>query len=568
MVESLQHSLRPGMQLGRYKLVRFLGAGGMGTIYEAIHVDLKKRVGFKALRSFIADNEEARTRFLREGEAASRIRHPNVVDVFDFGVEHGTPYLVMELLEGEDLGALMKREGPLPVPQIVNIMLPVVAAVATAHEMSVLHRDLKPENIFLSRMPHGMRTPKLLDFGISKFVDTHEALGLTDASNVMGTPMYMSPEQATMSTEIDSRSDQYSIGVILYECATNEAPFKGKSLYNILQAIVSGNFDPPSAHRSSLPRTFEALILRAMNAEPEFRYPDLPSLGRALLQFADERDDAIWSPAFEPARAMGSPLTPSLPPDAIPSSPPLPLTRPKQTPNKTTLSNATSERVDELTLPLKTGLYRRVAWGAVLLAGLAGIYLFAPFDRNAGQGKEAGTGATAKTRPTFAPDAFRPAAAIPRKPEPTVIYRIEVSTDPENAELELDGVKVGTGSLTLDLPRNGTAHLIRVSAPEHKTRELTFTDQPPPEHIALDRVEEDRKRGVRARPEPRGVRNRPLMPRPRIADTPRPPLPRATLPESPTPLPAPATEAVEPAVAAPPGAPSVEYSKNRAPIIE
>ncbi len=562
MTASPHHSLRPGTRLGRYELVRYLGAGGMGTIYEAVHVDLKKRVGFKALRSSIAENEEARTRFLREGEAASRIRHPNVVDVFDVGVEQGTPYLVMELLEGEDLGELLNREGLLPVPQIVNIMLPVVAAVATAHEMGVLHRDLKPENIFLAKLPHGLTTPKLLDFGISKFVDTHEALGLTDGANIMGTPMYMSPEQATKSKTIDSRSDQYSIGVILYECATVEQPFKGDSLYHVLQAIVAGNFEPPNVYRPTLPKDFEALILRAMSTEPESRFPDLPSVGRALLQFADERDRAIWSPAFEPARVVGAPFNPSVPPpDAVPSAPPLPLTRPRQTPDKTTLSEATSERVGELKSPAKTGLYRRAAWGAVVLAGIAGVYLVAPLDRVLVPGKEE------SVKTAVAPDSRLPVAAAPvEMPEQPAIYRIEVRTDPEDAEIELDGVKVGTGSLTLDLPRNGTAHLLRVSAPEHETREFTFNDQPPPEHIALDRVETEEKHDVRARPSARGIRDRPLPAPSPTAETPL--VPVATVPEPPQPQPAPPATTPEVQPGSPPDAPSVEFSKNRAPIID
>ena len=563
MVEPPQHSLRPGMRLGRYELVRFLGAGGMGAIYEAVHVDLKKRVGFKALRSIVAENEEARARFLREGEAASRIRHPNVVDVFDVGVEQGTPYLVMELLEGEDLSTYLEREGPLSVPRIVSIILPVVAAVATAHEMGVLHRDLKPENIFLAKLPHGLSTPKLLDFGISKFVDTHEALGLTDGANVIGTPMYMSPEQATMSKAMDSRSDQYSIGVILYECATNEQPFRGESLYNVLQAIVTGNFDPPSLHRPTLPRALEALILRAMSTEPEFRFPDLPTMGRALLEFADERDRAIWAPAFEQARAQGAPLNPSVPPQALPSAPPLPLTRPRKTPDKTTLSEATSERVDELKLPVNTGLYWRVAWSAALLTGIAAVFLLAPLEWN----RDRGAGDIAGEKTVGATNRLRPAASVPpERPAKPAIYRIKVRTEPEQAELELNGVTVGTGSLTLDLPRNGTAHLLRVSAPDHVTRELAFTDRPPPEHIALERVETGEKRAIRTRPSgvrARAIRDLPSPPSPAAAETPSVPL--ATVPQPPPPPPA--TAAEEPADQSPSALP-VEFSNNRAPIID
>lgn len=553
-------------------MVRYLSSGGMGTIYEAVHIDLKKRVGVKALRSSIAENEEARARFLREGEAASRIRHPNVVDVFDVGVVHGTPYLVMELLEGEDLGTLLNREGPLPVPQITNVILPVIAAVATAHEMGVLHRDLKPENIFLAKLPHGLATPKLLDFGISKFVDTHEALGLTDGGNIMGTPMYMSPEQATKSKTIDARSDQYSIGVILYESVTNEEPFKGETLYHVLQAIVAGNFVPPSFHRSTLPRAFESIILRAMSTEPEFRYPDLPAMGRALLQFADERDRAIWSPAFEPARALGSPLNPSLPPEATPSAPPLPLTRPKQTPDKTTLSNAASERDAELKLPARTGLYWGVALGAALLAGLGILVVLRPFE--GGFDPEKRGGAVVPDRP----NTLEPAVAVQvEKPDKPTIYRIKVETEPVEAELELDGVKVGTGSLTVDLPRDGTFHVLRVSAAGYEAREVSFSDQPPPDHIALSRVEEEGEGAEKARTVS-GRERRPTSSRTKVipagpsslpssgkAPSRRPMVLLKPEPEPPPPAarPAPPTEP-----SSSPGAPPVEFSTNKAPIIE
>ncbi|MFO0625529.1 MAG: serine/threonine-protein kinase [Polyangiales bacterium] len=223
-------ALRDGAQLGRYRVLRRIGSGGMATVYEAEHGDLEKRVALKTLHPALTLDPEARARFLREGRAAARIRHPNVVEVFDVGQEGDTLYLVMEHLAGEDLGTLLGREGSLGVERLVDLLLPVIAAVMTAHEAGVVHRDLKPENIFLARARNGTTVPKVLDFGISKLSGVGAGPRLTGSAAMLGTPVYMSPEQAR-SGHVDARSDQYALGVILYECATGVLPFQAPELY-------------------------------------------------------------------------------------------------------------------------------------------------------------------------------------------------------------------------------------------------------------------------------------------------------------------------------------------------
>src|SRR5579883_3286070 len=230
--------LAPGSQLGRYLLVRQLGAGGFGAVWEATHVDLKKRVVIKTLHPKLAQNADLRARFLREGEAASRIHHPHIVEMFDVGVDQGLPFLVMEFLEGETLASLIAREAPLPVMRIVDLMVPVIAAVLAAHREGIIHRDLKPENIFLAVTFIGEIQPKVLDFGISKMSGGPEGMSITSTSAVMGTPYYMSPEQAGGTKNVDPRADQYSLGVILYECATKRKPFEGENLYALITKIV------------------------------------------------------------------------------------------------------------------------------------------------------------------------------------------------------------------------------------------------------------------------------------------------------------------------------------------
>jgi len=277
-----------GTVLGRHLILRLVGAGGMGLVYEGTHQDLDRRAAVKVLHERYARRSELQRRFLREGKAASRVRHSNVVAVYDVGVDRDKPYLVMEYLEGEDLHRTIAREGALSVQRVADLLVPVVSAVATAHDLGIVHRDLKPENIFLS-VERGGICPKVLDFGISKLVDRGEGTVTTGTGAFLGTPQYMSPEQALGAKHIDERSDQYSLGVILYQCLTGHRPLDGSSIYALMQRIVRGEFAPPRQLNPDLPVALEALILRAMAREPNERFPGTRALGRALLEHASER---------------------------------------------------------------------------------------------------------------------------------------------------------------------------------------------------------------------------------------------------------------------------------------
>lgn len=306
-----------GSVLGRYALVRLIGRGGMGSVYEAVHRELGRRVAVKTLHEQHLASEAACQRLLCEGQACARVRHPNVIDVYDVGVHGGRPYLVMEYLQGEDLRRLLQRESRLSVQRCADLLLPVVAGLAAAHRLGVVHRDLKPENVFLSN-ERGTIVPKVVDFGIAKCSQRTEPL-LTETGALLGTLSYLSPEQALGVREIDSRSDQYSIGVLLFECCTGRRPIEEPSAFKLLQRIVSGDFAPARQLNPLLPSAFEELIARAMARDPRRRFPSTSALGRALAEFASARVRAAYAAELgEPSPLAEAPAASNAPAAEVP----------------------------------------------------------------------------------------------------------------------------------------------------------------------------------------------------------------------------------------------------------
>lgn len=307
-------TLANGSLFGAYAIERCIGHGGMGAVYEARHRELGKRVALKALHRRIAADPRARARFLAEGRATSRLRHPHVVDVSDHGILDGVPFLVMEFLEGETLERLIAREGALSVERAVEIMLPVCAAVSATHQEGIVHRDLKPANIFLSRDRLGREQTKVLDFGVSK-IESADVDGLTSTGALLGTPWYMSPEQAQDPRNAHAESDQYTLGVILAECVTGRRAFEGRSLYPVLRSIVTGAMVKPRSVRPELSEDFEAVVLRATSVDISARYGSVDELARALLPFAPRSSRDSWRPVFGGADEPSAP-EPSAPPAA------------------------------------------------------------------------------------------------------------------------------------------------------------------------------------------------------------------------------------------------------------
>jgi serine/threonine protein kinase len=296
---------------GPYRPVRVIGSGGMGLVYEAIDTRLGLRVALKQLHPHVANRSGAAARFLREGRAAARVRHPHVVQVFTLGTGEDGPYLAMELLEGCDLGKVLRQEGRLDVEAALAILLPVISAVAKAHVEGVIHRDLKPSNVFVSRGAGGRPHPTVLDFGVSKVLGDGDAGPVTATDSVLGTFEYMPPELAHTARDASYASDQYSLAVILYQCVTGDLPFTAGGVHELLQAIMTAPVPSPSQRVPGIPTKLDGILLRAMSRNAHDRFPSARAFGAALLPLAHERDRLAWGEDFSTAHAEGGLATAS-----------------------------------------------------------------------------------------------------------------------------------------------------------------------------------------------------------------------------------------------------------------
>ena len=285
----------------KYRLMRLIGRGGMGSVWEGLHITLGNRVAVKFIETDYAESDEARTRFENEARAAARLQSKYVVQVFDYGVmPDGRPFIVMEYLAGESLDARLERIGKLSIEDTTRIITQVSRALAKAHSAGIVHRDLKPENIFLvSDEEEATDIAKVVDFGIAKFTDTSMGVSSsTRTGSVLGTPFYMSPEQARGLRSVDFRSDLWSLGVITFRCLTGRYPFEGEAIGDLLVKICTAPLPVPSSY-TALPSGFDAWFEKAMQRDPAQRFS-------SALDLADQ---LAKSCGFKPVRAM-QPSTP------------------------------------------------------------------------------------------------------------------------------------------------------------------------------------------------------------------------------------------------------------------
>jgi serine/threonine-protein kinase len=300
---------------GRFLVEELIGQGGMGKVYKARHLALEKTVCLKTLKPALLEDPTLVGRFEREAKASSRLNHPNVIAVLDFGRigDEGTLYIAMEFVQGRDLRLVLRDEWPLGEERLVHIMAQVLGALGEAHTHNVVHRDLKPENIMIEQRRDSPDFVKVLDFGIAKIMDS-DAPGLTRSDVVCGTPQYMAPEQATGSA-LDARCDLYAVGVILYQLTTGHLPFDGQNSMEVLTKHVNEAPVPPRQKQPDAPisAAMEKLILHALEKEPSARPQTAEEFRRLLLAIPQQAQSA-------PTAELGS--AQPLPTQQLPPPPP------------------------------------------------------------------------------------------------------------------------------------------------------------------------------------------------------------------------------------------------------
>ena len=388
---------------GRLRVVRTLGAGGMGAVYEVEHLITKHRRALKLLHAEVAGMPGVVERFLREASAAGRVGNPHVVETFDAGTtEQGEPYIVMELLKGRSLADRLVERGFFDVAEVVELLEQASEGVQAAHDAGIIHRDLKPENLFVVE---GERPfVKIVDFGISKFDPARTGTSSQTADgSMMGTPYYMPPEQVRGAKDVGAAADVYALGIVAYECLVGRRPFDAKSLPELVVLIYEGKYARPTELRPELPAEIDAVIARALAKEPSERFESPRAFGAALRRAAVGAAKTNWDPS-------------SIPPAASRSAAPLALDTAPALSHTTPGAGASGAPA--------TGRSGAKPWlitvGAVVVVGAVGVFLFGGTSSSDAPRAESTEPAAAPPSSTETNGAPRPEVAPALEPAPAV----------------------------------------------------------------------------------------------------------------------------------------------------
>ncbi len=400
----------------KYRVEQILGAGAMGVVVAARHVDLHELRAIKFMLPEALEDDTAVERFVREARSVVKLKSAHVAKVHDVGkLANGSPYIVMEHLEGKDLRSLAKERGPLPVEEVARYVIEACEAVEEAHENGIIHRDIKPANLFLAKGLKGMGTIKVLDFGVAKLAKEasgEDAVELTKTASMVGTPAFMSPEQMRARKKVDGRSDIWALGVVLYRLVSGKMPFLGGDVTEICTSVLWDQPMPLGAHAPGLPDGFEAVVLRCLEKEPAMRFQTAGELAAALAPFASFTGASI-APSIS-APAAPSPLRAGGPPtEALPA--------PKASASQST-AEASATGTGAATAPPWTQgssapQAKRAPWGTI--AASAGVVLAGSavaFIAISGGGRDATSFVVSSSRPSAsaiaAPPMVEPAQTV------------------------------------------------------------------------------------------------------------------------------------------------------------
>jgi eukaryotic-like serine/threonine-protein kinase len=458
---------------GKYRIVRLIGEGGMGAVYEGENMRIHRRVAIKVLHAAVASQGEAVARFEREAQAAGRIGSDHIVEVIDLGaLPSGDRYLVMEFLDGEGLGARIKARGRLAPAELLPIARQLLVGLGAAHGAGIIHRDLKPDNVFLLRSRNGHSDfVKLLDFGISKFsaLGGDSGFSMTRTGAVMGTPYYMAPEQAKGSRELDHRVDLYAVGVILYEALTGAVPFNADTFNELLFKIVLEEARPLEVVDPTIDRGFAAIVSKAMAREPALRFQSASEFVQALEQWS-----AGGGHALVEALGLGAP-PPTLSASALLGRGPGALTAPTLGTGTPGTWAQTGPKFDTAleALPKKsqTGLF--VALGAVGLLVVGGGSFFAISALRASGEAEKAAAAAAASAQKAAEETARTQKveleAEKAKTEAAAREADRIRADAERAKADAEAAKASAAALAASASAAALAPKPRVAVAPRPT---------------------------------------------------------------------------------------------------
>ncbi len=417
-MKRLSFPLEPGtVLLGKYRIERLLGKGGMAAVYLAHHEMLQQDVAIRILLPDIAEKAENAARFLNEARAAVRLRNEHVAAVMDVGVlEESTAYIVLEYLEGSDLEQVLEASGPLAWPDVVDYVLQALEAVAQAHALGIVHRDIKPSNLFLAKRPNGTPILKVLDFGISKITTSTAEAAVTSTKTMLGSPVFMSPEQLRSAKKVDLRTDIWAVGVVFYHLLTGGYPYEAESIGELFAAVLEQTPASILALRPDVPAELEAVYRRCLSRNVDERYPNVAELARALepIASADGKHSVMRICKTLASEAPATQTT-----SQVPSEPPKTATAKPAPGTSTAASSAWSE---SLAATKKSALPRAAMIGGAVVLCAIGV-AFAVVHKSPAASAAASAPVTSSAPPpaettAAAPVETSPVASAPVQPEP------------------------------------------------------------------------------------------------------------------------------------------------------